>query len=281
MVRGLALISVSVLVVAAALGAASGHAEHRVVQPISVAGLATDGTDVGAATRIVGGSGAQRRLLREILASLGPTDVRQLRLVRVHGGVKLQAPAQAVRGVFDRAAFEAWVVGAAFFYRSADQRLPHVVEVSAGQVGFPTNNAGPRPPRATASSVAATRRQMHRLVLASGAHVVNLAVRTPDALAVVLRVRVNNAARFLQDRLRDLVLGARAHETRYDGLLVEVDDARGVAWASANTPLGGEEYRNPSLRRYDPFPPPGPQALGQPGRVRIRRASSPSASSRA
>jgi hypothetical protein len=94
---------------------------------------------------------------------------------------------------------------------------------------------------------------MHRLALASGAHVVNVPVRTPDALAVALRVRVNNAARFLQDRLRGLVLGARAHETRYDGLLVEVDDARGVAWASANTPLGGEEYRNPSLSGCDPF----------------------------
>jgi hypothetical protein len=259
MVRGLSLIFVSVLALAAILGAASGHDNHRVVQPSPVAGLAVEGPDAGAGTRIVGGSGAQRRVLREILASLGPTDIRLLRVVRVHGGVRLQAPAQAFRAAFDRAAFEVWVVGAAFFYRSADQRLPRVVEVSAGQVGFPTTNAGPRPPRATASSVAATRRQMYRLALASGAQVVNLAVRTPDALAVLLRVRVNNAARFLQSRLRGLVLGARAHETRYDGLLVEVDDARGVVWASANTPLGGDEYRNPSLSGCDPFPPPGPQ----------------------
>ena len=100
---------------------------------------------------------------------------------------------------------------------------------------------------------------MRRLALASGAHVVNLAVRTPDALAVLLRVRVHDAARFLQDRLRGLVLGARAHETRYDGLLVEVDDAGGVAWAIADTPVGGEEYRRPSLSGCDPFPPPGPQ----------------------
>jgi hypothetical protein len=263
MVRRLSLISVTVLAATAALAAASRHAKHHVVQPSPVAGLAANGPDAGAGTRIIGGSGAERRLLREILASLGPTDIRQLRVVRVHGGVKLQAPAHAFRAVFDRAAFEVWVVGAAFFYRSADQRLPRVVEVSAGQVGFPTINAGPRPRRATASSVAATRRQMYRLALASGAHVVNLAVRTPDALAVVLRVRVNNAATFLQSRLRALVLGARAHETRYDGLLVEVDDARGVAWASANTPLGGEEYRNPTLSGCDPFPPPGPQGQAQ------------------
>jgi hypothetical protein len=160
---------------------------------------------------------------------------------------------------FDRAAFEVWVVGAAFFYRSADQHLPRVLEVSAGQVSFPTSNAGPRPPRATAASVADTRRQMRRLALASGARVVELRVWTPDALEVVLRVRANNAARFLQDRLSGLILGARAHETRYDGLLVEVDDAQGVTWASANTPLGGDEYRNPRVSGCDPFPPPGPQ----------------------
>jgi hypothetical protein len=54
-----------------------------------------------------------------------------------------------------------------------------------------------------------------------------------------------------------------------------------VRTSSVDTPLGGEEYRSPSLSRYDPFAPPGQQALEQPGLVRIRRASFPSVSSRA
>src|SRR5207247_911468 len=102
MATRLSLFSVTVLAVTAALGATGHHAKHRVVQTSRVAGLAADRPDPGAGTRIVGGSGAQRRLLREILASPGPADIRQLRIVRVPGGVKLQAPAQAFRAAFDR-----------------------------------------------------------------------------------------------------------------------------------------------------------------------------------
>ena len=56
MVRRLSLISVRVLAVTAVLGAASGHAEHRVAQPSPVAALAAHGPNAGAGTGIVGGS---------------------------------------------------------------------------------------------------------------------------------------------------------------------------------------------------------------------------------
>jgi len=150
------------------------------------------------------------------------------------------------------------VIGAVFFDRSADQHLPPVLEVDAGQVGWPTLDAGPKPPHATPASVGATRRMMRRFALASGARIAELTVSTPDGLAVALRLRVSDAARFLHSRLRTLVLSADARDARYEGLFIEVDDARGTAWADGESQLGGESYVRPSLSGCNPFPPPGP-----------------------
>jgi hypothetical protein len=136
--------------------------------------------------------------------------------------------------------------------------LPRVLEVDVRQSGWPTSNAsGRRPPRATTASAAATRRTMLRLAVASGARVAELAVSTPDALAVALRLQVTGAAKFLHHQLRALLLQARAYESRYEGLYVEVDDTHGTAWTSAEARLGGVSYVRPSLRGCDPFPPPG------------------------
>jgi hypothetical protein len=216
---------------------------------------------VGGASRtaIIGGSAAQRSLLRAILAALAPTHVRLLRLVRAHGGVKLEAP-----GVWDQPAWAVLVTGVPFFYRSADQHLPRVLEVDVGPIGWPTSNAGPRPPLATPASVLATHRLVHRVALASGARIEELTVSAPDSLAVVLRLRVTNAASFLQNRLRTLVLAADAHETNYDGLFIEVDDAHGIAWDEGETQLGGDSYVRPSLSGCNPFPPPGPTSSTYP-----------------
>jgi hypothetical protein len=214
---------------------------------------APDGNAAGAGTAIIGGTVAQRSLLRSILAALVPTRVPLVRIVRADGGVKLKAPALAIRPTWGVA-----VTGGVLFERSAALHLPPVLEVDVGQIGWPTLDAGPRPPLATRGSVVATGRAMRRLALASGARIEELTVSAPDALAVVLRLRVSNAAGFLHERLRLLVLGAEAHEARYDGLFLEVDDAHGIAWADGETQLGGESYVRPSLSGCNPFPPPRP-----------------------
>lgn len=205
------------------------------------------------ATKIIGGTAAQHSLLRAILAALPPTRVPLLRVVGVHGGVKLKAPGDAIRTTWKVA-----VTGVVFADRSADLHLPPVLEVDVGPVGWPTTDAGPRPGHATPATIAATRRTMRRLARASGARVSELRVSAPDALAVVLRVRVSDAASFLEHRLKALVIAAASRDTRSEGLYIEVDDARGMAWASAETRLGGESYVRPRLSGCNPFPPPGP-----------------------
>ena len=150
------------------------------------------------------------------------------------------------------------MIGVAFFERSRAEGLPPVVEVNTPHTGWPTTNAsGLAPPRATASTAAATRKAMLRLVATSGAGPASVTVSTPDGQAVLIRVTVADAATFLHDKLRPLMLAAWARQGRYDGLLIEVDDAHGSAWADGQTPLGGASYVRPSLRGCDPFPLPG------------------------
>jgi hypothetical protein len=248
-----ALGSVCVLAVAGvADSAAAGRTSKTVANGPRVVGIITS------ATRIIGATASERSLLQEILAALTPTHIPLLRVVRVHGGVKLQAPVEALRPTW-----ELLVVGVVFFDRSADEHLPRVLEVDASQVGWPTidNISPPRPRRATPASVTATRRMMRRLALASGAAVAELTVSAPDGLAVVMRLRVSDAAKFLAHQLRTLVLDAEAHEARYEGLYIEVDDAGGIAWADGETRLGGEHYVRQSLRGCDPFPAPTPSGV--------------------
>jgi hypothetical protein len=205
-------------------------------------------------TRIVGGSVAQQVLLRQIVAGLGTTRIAELRVVTTHGGVKLRVQASGLR-----ATWEALVVGSAFGDRSVAMHLPPLFEVDVGNIGWgPSTPGSRRPPRATTSAVGATERAIRRLVLASGGRVKELSVSTPDALAVAVRVGVDDAAVFLQDRLRAFAVSMRAHASRYDGTYIEVDDARGAAWTSAETRLGGIGKVRPSLSGCDPFPPPGP-----------------------
>jgi hypothetical protein len=202
---------------------------------------------------IAGGSPAQRALLRQIVATLPPYRMGRLRIEPASGGVALHAPVQAVRPTW-----KLLVAGAAFADRSADRGLPPVVEIDSRHAGWPTSNAGPRPPRATTARVEAARRSLHRLAEQSGARGFELTLSTPDAVAVALRLRVDHAAAFLQHRLRSLVIHAQAREARYEGLLIEVDDRNGMAWADAETRLGGLSFVRPSLAGCNPFPPPGP-----------------------
>ena len=202
---------------------------------------------------IAGGSPAQRALLRQIVATLPPYRMGRIRIAPVPGGVAVHAGVQAIRPTW-----KLLVAGAAFFDRSADSDLPPVVEVDARHASWPTSNAGQRPPRATKARVAATRRRLRRLAQDSGASRFELTVSAPDAVAVVLRLHVARPAAFLHHRLGPLVIHAQARQASYDGLLIEVDDRHGMAWADAETRLGGESFVRPGLAGCNPFPPPGP-----------------------
>ena len=225
------------------------------------------GRGPAAATTITGGTAQQRSLLRQIIAGLAPIHVPPLRIVPVRGGVDLQGPAT---GLGSLSTWAAWVVGDAFLERSISEHLPPVVEVDAGGSGAPRSNIGdgPLPPRATPARVRATRERIDHLAVASGARIEQLTVSAPAALAVVLRVRVSNAAQFLKERLKPVVLGAWADESRYDGLYIEVDDVHGSAWMDGETLLLAEGFVRKSLIADDPFPMPTASTVPTSGMVK-------------
>lgn len=230
-------------------------AQPRPAQP-QLRTVARQTPHLAATTVITGGSDGQRTLLRKIIAALGPSHVPRLQIARVSDGVKLSARVQAPRPTW-----ELLVTAAAFTDLSSDRHLAPVREVDALHAGWETSDAQPRPARATAASILATRRAMRRHAHASGARLVELTVSAPDALAVALRVRVADAARFLHHRLRALVIAAEAHQRDYEGVLLEVDDAHGIAWARAETRVGGQSYVRPRLAGCAPFPPPRPAPI--------------------
>jgi hypothetical protein len=219
-------------------------------------GLVSAGAAVS--TTIVGGSPAERGILRQILAWIGPTGIPQLRIVPAVGGVKLQTHVEAIRP-----SWNALVIGGAFLQRSADLGLPPLLEVDVGQAGWPISNApGAGPPIATAPMELAARRTMLHLVNATeGATLRELTISKPYAVAVVLRVRVGDAASFLHHRLRAFMAAASKHQARYEGLYIEIDDADGPAWISAETRLGGISHIRPALRGCVPLPTPIPAGL--------------------
>src|SRR5262245_21358047 len=109
-----------------------------------VVGLVSAGA--ATATTIVGGSAAERAVLRQIVAALGTTRIPELRIVPVDGGVKRRTHVRASRPSWDTL-----VVAGSFLERSAELGLPPLVEVDAGQAGWPISNAGStEPPPATA-----------------------------------------------------------------------------------------------------------------------------------
>jgi hypothetical protein len=228
-----------------------------VLVAVGLAGLAAS-AGASPTTRIVGGTSAERALVRGILASLGSSHLSKLQIVSAAGGVKLRNGDGGLRP-----AWEVLVVGGTYLERSAALGLPPLLEVDAGSAGWPSSNVGgAQPKRATVASATAARAAILRAATASGARIAELSVSRPYALAVAVRLKVDDAASFLHHRLGAFVLSVRSRASRYEGSFLEVDDAHGAAWTSAESRLGGVESVRPGLRGCNPFPPPGP---GPPG----------------
>jgi len=224
-----------------------------VLVAVGLAGVAASAS-ASPTTRIVGGSAPERALLHEVLASLGSSHLAELQIESADRGVKLLAGDGGPRPTW-----EALVVGGTYLERSPALGLPSLLEVDTGSAGWPsTNVSGPEPKRASTASAAAARSAILRAAAASGARVAELSVSRPYALAVAVRLKVGDAARFMHHRLGAFVLVARRRAPQYEGLYLEVDDVRGAAWTSAESRLGGVEFVRPSLRGCNPFPPPGP-----------------------
>ena len=114
--------------------------------------------------------------------------------------------------------------------------------------------------------MAATRRTMVKLVDATDASKTELSVSKRHALAVAIRLQVNNAATFLHYRLRSFLLQASKHQARYEGLYIEVDDAHGSSLDQRRNTPRRHQTSTANPPRIDPFPTPTPGPLPNPPR---------------
>jgi hypothetical protein len=212
-------------------------------------------------TKIVGATPRQESVLREILAGLGETVIKEIQIAppgndwtpfKPHSVVIRLKTAKTDEK--ERAGWEAALVAEAFEARSRALHLQPVAAYEALDDGIALD--GPdepdpddRPP--------VTREELESGIVSgakeSGAEIVTLRIVEPRHLAAAVTLRVGDPASFLKHRVRTFLEAIPSSSDRqYDGLYVLVTDRNDkYAWVSAGTVgdtiSGGAEGARPDL----------------------------------
>lgn len=230
---------------------------------------------------LVGGSAAQRRLLRTIVASMRPTEIIRIAIRPPDRAWHPFRPGDVMLVVTTRgnpdprhenllAEWQGWVVAGAFRDRSIDRRLPHVIALDeriqgqfSGGMRIALVHSGVHN-HATQAQAEALEAQLGRIVRRSGADLVRLRVARPDGLAATVIVRTDRPAWYLQNRMPAVLreTAARFHD---DGLAWAVYDRAGrrvFQMANASRLATGGEGTIPRLAGCNPFGPGDIVAIG-------------------
>ena len=191
---------------------------------------------VAARTTIVGGSAAQRRLLRSIMHNFGPSEITRVTIARAPH--ERGAPAgtvmitlRTVGGADPKqqdilGQWEGWIVGAAFRDRSEQTGLPRVFleQTPEGlhQIG---DRASARPYRGP--SPARVLGQIRAAVRRSGARPVTLQIGDPLGTSALVRIQTTRPAAWFLARRLGAIVTATANRFSYDGLYLAVYDRSG------------------------------------------------------
>src|SRR6266540_3775 len=256
-----ALVPITLLVAACGPARESGLAADQ-AQPREMTISLEDVT-----TKIVGATPKQETILREILAGLGPNT--RIRSVHVKPAGKEWdsdpdsvavdphvAPGEAVRGEW-----EVWLLANAFAHRS---RAIHVQRVAAlyinGESSSSLDAGDPVEPRDPVSADALSQEVVSG-AKKSRARLVELELLHPNNYAVYVKLQVDDPASFLDHRAPVFLSTIQTPDAaRYDGLFIEVVDAKGkLAWSysQAVSEDGGEAfwgYNRPELAGCNPIP---------------------------
>jgi hypothetical protein len=225
-------------------------------------------------TRIVGGSPRQRALLHQIHSGIGPTRIKSVAIVSDRGrdpdgpqhAVAYEAKADT--NVNQLAAWQADVVGKVFARHSHQLHLPPVTWIADDAGGYASYGPDLYAPLAkTPLTMNEAAIDLERAVEKAHRHGAKVRVRVlhPDRLAFVLVFQADDAADFLRNGLEPTLEWIRSEDhERYDGLYVEVVDARGqtVYAAGAGLVLRGVgascAHYQTGIDFGPPYPPPCP-----------------------
>lgn len=185
-----------------------------------------------------GGSAAQRTLLAEVAAGLGPSSLTALALRPAGEGVELAA--EAPRPLELRAEWEAWLVAGAFRDRSGERGLPPVTSLS---IGTERRELARGPWEGGLDDPRALSREIHRADGRSSVHFDEYAILRPEGVVPALTFRTDDGARFLRRGLPRFLAGL-GDPVRYEGISVRVEDPDGQPlweWARSSR-LGAEAF---------------------------------------
>ena len=226
---------------------------RRLAAAAAVAVLAGCGGAEARDVRIAGGTVAQRQLLRELVRRSDTRTIRELRLlpraVR-RGGARLQLTSDG-----GAAAYVEEALVAAEFVRASRQRgLPFVGSLvfdtgaARGDV-VPLFETRPADERQVGDYVRAVREAATR----SGADVEELRTPAVSLEALVLRLRVDDPARFLKYRAPELVEALRLAPPRFVGYGVDVVADAGRFFSFGSLPNGFTVFVRPDLEGCSPI----------------------------
>ncbi len=184
--------------------------------------------------RITGASSSQRRLLRSILAGMGNTriteiDIRATTRPRLPDGQAMSLHAKHDDDL--RAGWEQMLVAGVFSERSGLLALPPIATAGSRQIrGSMTIGATKPDPRFKPfrrDDAGAVLDGIERAARRSGAKLERVELLQPEGLAVAARLRVEQPARYLSERLDVLFEELDSDTARYEGRYLEVVDGRG------------------------------------------------------
>jgi hypothetical protein len=215
---------------------------------------------------VSGGTPEQGALVRSIVEGLAPTEVERVRILAPDpAGTPLGIDAAELRLISrsharrsTRASWEELLIAGAFRDRSAEEGLMKVIAAEGTQGVFATDLRGRKPTSPARPASTAERMSIARMVSAraqrQGATVEHLDVVSPYGPAVVLIVRVDDAAAFLRDRFLPMVERWWA-TPRLEGSYVVVRDRDGSvvkeAWYASRL-TAASYYVRPDLAGCDP-----------------------------
>jgi hypothetical protein len=247
------------------------------------------GGEAGELPPVSGGTSEQGAIVRSIVAGLAPTEIEQVRILAPDpAGTPLGIDAAELRLTrrhnsrrSTRAYWEELLIAGAFRDRSAQEGLMKVIAFEGAEGGASLDLRGREPTSPARPASSAEQMIIARLVAAraegQGATVERLDIVAPYGPAVVLIVRVDDPAAFLENRFRPMIEGWWV-DSRFEGsyILVRGRDGGVVAEFAYSTRLTAASLyfrpdlgaairtstsvRSPQRRPAQPTRPGGPRA---------------------
>jgi len=225
-------------------------------------------------TKIVGGTPTQERVLREVLAGLGPTRLEEVEIKKSQRkplSVGLVVPRDVENAM---AEWHSWLLVQGFAERSRELGLPAVAYSADERRAVDGESVGPVPaaqPRPTLSGAMRAAARVRKAAELHGAEVRRLEILKPNGYAFLVELRVEgDQARFLRDGLPRVLAILQPPDSGFAGDYSLIVDGHGKrVWEGVRATDGDGWHEMGGISRWDlagcsPFFLGGPPGRGPP-----------------